>query len=258
MIKINKPINAPEVRFVHSTHPKRGQLKWRVAQAKLLSDFRTDPNQFVNGNYPFSADFGKTEYRNALKACQGNKCCFCEKPVATADIEHFRPKSAWQQEKPGRQERPGYYWLAYSWSNMLIACSDCNSQANKGNLFPVNGVRAVFSSDCRTEDKVLINPTEEDPSNYITFRLEVPVGIDANGRGNANIKIFNLRERGDLIETRRDRLARYRNCKKILSLPANLNTRDEINEAKIFIAKAQKTIAPFAGMIKENIKNGLL
>lgn len=258
MIKINKPINPPEVRFVHGGHAKKGQLKWRVAYAKLIADFTANPLQFTTGSYSFGEDFGRSKYNAALKKCQGNKCCFCEKPVATADIEHFRPKSAWQQAKGVAPQKPGYFWLAYSWSNMLIACGDCNSKTNKGNLFPVNGARAVYPSDCKTEDKILINPTEEDPSNCITFRLDVPVGIDVNGRGNVNIAIFDLKNRGDIVEARRDRLARYMNCKKILSLPAGINSQQEIKDAKIFMEKAQGTKAPFAGMIRENIKNKLL
>lgn len=258
MIKIHKPVNPPEVRYVQGGHPKKGQLKWRVAYAKLIADFTANPQQFTVGRYTFGEDFGGTEYNRALKKCQGNKCCFCEKPIAIADIEHFRPKSAWQQAKGSALQKPGYFWLAYSWSNMLIACGDCNSQANKGNLFPVNGARASYPSDCKTEDKILINPTEEDPSNCITFRLDVPVGVDANGRGNINIEIFNLKNRGDIVETRRDRLARYRNYKKILSLPDGINSQQEIKDAKIFMAKAQGAKAPFSGMIRENIKNNLL
>lgn len=262
MIKINKPINPPEVRFVHGAHAKKGQLKWRVAQAQLLDDFRNHPEKFNgegSGSYSFNADFGRNEYRKALKNCQGNKCCFCEKPIANADIEHFRPKSAWQQTKGSPLNKPGYYWLAYSWSNMLISCGDCNSQANKGNLFPVNGVRSSFPSDCNGEDKILINPSEEDPSIYITFRLDMPLGIDADGRGDSNIEVFNLKERADILEIRRDRLSLYRKMKKqSVLMPDILNTIDEIKEAKIYIAKAKGAKSPFAGMINENIKNGLL
>lgn len=260
MIKINKSVNPPEVRFLHVGHPKKKQLKWRVALAELLKDFRNHPEKFNDkGTYPFSADFGRSEYSKALKECQGNKCCFCEKPIATADIEHFRPKSAWQQTKGSPINKPGYFWLAYSWSNMLISCNDCNSQANKGNLFPVNGIRAVFPSNCKSENKVLINPAEEDPSTFITFRLDEPVGIDGNGRGNENIKIFNLKERGDIKEIRRDRLRLYRKMKiQSLLAPDLLNTIDEIREASIYVNKAQAAKSPFAGMIRENIKNGLL
>ena len=259
MIKINKPTDAPEVRFIGGGVTKKGRLKWRVAFAKLIADFRVNPTQFSQGTYSFNADFGRNEYREALKKCQGNKCCFCEKPVAGSDIEHFRPKAAWQQGKGQLLNKPGYYWLAYSWDNKLIACTDCNSKTHKGNLFPINGNRSTFPSTCKTEVKILINPAEEDPSVYISFRLDIPYGIDADGRGNDNIEIFHLKTRGDIAEPRRDRLRLYQKMKKLAVLTVNiLNTEDEIKEAKIYIARAQAAKSPFAGMIRENIKNGLL
>lgn len=258
MIRINKPVYPPEVRFERGNHPKKGQLKWRVAFAQLLADYRADENKFINEKYAFSADFGRKEYNLALKACQGNKCCFCEKPVGVADIEHFRPKSAWQDTRGGRLNKPGYFWLAYSWSNMLIACNDCNSQANKGNLFPVRGLRSVYPSDCRTEDKILINPAEEDPADYITFMGDNPVGRDVDGRGDENIAILNLRDRGDIKETRRDRLRSYRAMKKLSLLPPGILSALEMKEAKIYLAQAQKVKSPFAGMIRENERNGLI
>lgn len=258
MVKINKPEYPPEVRY--AIGPLKGQLKWRVAYRALMADFVNNPAPFNNGKYPFSADFGKVEYRAELKKCQGNKCCFCEKPVAKSDIEHFRPKRAYQQAKGGALLRPGYYWLAYSWSNMLIACTDCNSKACKGNVFPVAGPRSTSPSDCRAENKSIINPTEEDPSIYITFRHDVPHGHDANGRGDENIVLFNLKHRADLVESRRDRLGNYKAMKKIATanLHGGINTAQEIAEAKIFINKAVSSKSHFAGMIRENVKHGLI
>ena len=259
MVHINKPSDPPEVRFVHGGHPQNGQLKWRVAQRQLFSDFRTQNALFLNGNYPFNADYGKREYRAELKKCHGNKCCFCEKPVAIAEIEHFRPKGGWQAASGEPLIRPGYYWLAYSWSNMLLSCRDCNSRAHKGNVFPISQdtIRSIAPSNCKSESKILINPTEEDPSRHISFREDRPHAIDP--RGQANIDIFDLKERADLKEIRRDRFSLYKKMKKTTILPVGaLNTVDEILEAKIFIGQAQKSKAPFAGMIRENIKNGLL
>jgi uncharacterized protein (TIGR02646 family) len=259
MIKINKPFNPPEVRFAGGGAAKVGQLKWRVAFGKLIFDFRADPGLFVNGKYKFIADFGRTEYSTSLRKCQGNKCCFCEKPVGGADIEHFRPKAAWQQAKREQLNRPGYYWLAYSWDNMLISCTDCNSKTCKGNLFPVNGARSVFPSNCNAEASVLINPAKEDPSAFISFRLDQPYGIDPEGRGNANIEIFNLKTRGDILEPRRDRLKLYQKMGQLTKLvPDILNTEDEIRDAKVYIGRAQAVKSPFAGMIRENLKNGLI
>jgi hypothetical protein len=38
----------------------------------------------------------------------------------------------------------------------------------------------------------LINPVEEDPSLFITFREEMPVAVDGNAKGTTSIKVFGL------------------------------------------------------------------
>ena len=85
------------------------------------------------------------------------KCAYCESRIAEnqpGDIEHFRPKNAVKDinnqnveinRGHGNEPHPGYYWLAYSWQNLLPACRDCNSitraktkqRVGKGNRFPV-------------------------------------------------------------------------------------------------------------------------
>ena len=65
------------------------------------------------------------------------KCAYCEGQIHNSgDIDHYRPRRAVEDEDGNRvmvnsngEERvphPGYYWLAYEWSNLLYACSDCN------------------------------------------------------------------------------------------------------------------------------------
>jgi len=41
------------------------------------------------------------------------KCAYCEQRIEGYHVEHYRPKSI-------------YYWLAYSWDNLLFCCSRCN------------------------------------------------------------------------------------------------------------------------------------
>lgn len=50
------------------------------------------------------------------------KCAYCEQKLLDAPkhIEHYRPKKT-------------YYWLAYSWDNLLLCCGSCNSA--KGDRF---------------------------------------------------------------------------------------------------------------------------
>src|SRR5574341_1145443 len=65
------------------------------------------------------------------------KCAYCETLIAEnhpGDIEHFRPKGRVtdsmgrqlmvQDENGEEYPHPGYYWLAYDWKNLLLACED--------------------------------------------------------------------------------------------------------------------------------------
>ena len=56
---------------------------------------------------------------------------FCESKVshiAYGDVEHFRPKAGYRQRPEDPLVQPGYYWLAYEWSNLLFCCQLCNQR----------------------------------------------------------------------------------------------------------------------------------
>lgn len=88
--------------------------------------------------------------RRALEALFHRKCAYCESPLTEVgwDIEHFRPK----KKVSDRTGHPGYYWLAYTWTNLYPSCGPCNKRlkdkstweepgrgktAGKANQFPL-------------------------------------------------------------------------------------------------------------------------
>ncbi len=83
-----------------------------------------------------------------------------------AHVEHYRPKST-------------YYWLAYSWDNLLLCCDKCN--VYKANHFETDGEKAAFSEDDLThihdlakrynelESPRLVNPELEDVESRLQF-----------------------------------------------------------------------------------------
>lgn len=91
-----------------------------------------------DGSYPaspsasYDARYKYIDIKKQLDGIYHGKCAFCETRNEQLHVEHFRPK------------RGGYYWLAYSWDNLLLACATCNSF--KGNDFPLDkyGTRASF------------------------------------------------------------------------------------------------------------------
>ena len=126
MIRIRKPSEPPSI-LLEQGLASREQLCRRVdedANAKL---------SFDRGIY------GADEVKAVLRAAQHDKCCFCEakvSPVAFGDVEHFRPKAAVRQSVNDPEIRRGYYWLAYTWNNLFLACEVCNRKY-KSTLFPL-------------------------------------------------------------------------------------------------------------------------
>src|SRR5262245_41150612 len=64
--------------------------------------------------------YRRPEVRAALGELFYNKCAYCESRshVGLLDIELFRPKATVME----RPDHPGYWWLASSWENFLVAC----------------------------------------------------------------------------------------------------------------------------------------
>ena len=115
------------------------------------------------------------EVKKFLYESQHGKCCYCErkKDREETDVEHFRPKA----EVEEAQDHPGYWWLAYSWENLLIACKMCNQK--KRSKFPLKDKykRAYMEdSDLDEEEPIMINPLKEDPELLIDY--DFPTGTD--------------------------------------------------------------------------------
>ena len=101
-----------------------------------------------------------------LAAMQHNKCCYCEKREEQAkyrDVEHYRPKAP-------------YWWLAWTWENLLFSCIDCNRE-QKRDRFPLSpgDVRLVAHQLAPGgEHPLVLDPSDPgfDPSKEIEFRRE--------------------------------------------------------------------------------------
>lgn len=154
--------------------------------------------------------YADSTVKKTLETIQNNKCCFCEskyKHVAAGDVEHFRPKAAYRQgiKKKYPFVRPGYFWLAYDWENLLVSCENCNRR-NKGNYFPIkNRISRCQDQtyDYNKEDPWFINPSKIDPENHISFYNETPQHLTFEGA--QTIKFLQL-DREELEEMRRHKL----------------------------------------------------
>lgn len=119
-------------------------------------------------------------------------------------------------------ERPGYYWLAYEWSNLYLACAVCNRR-HKGNLFPLTDPAARARNHLAStsaEVPLLLDPGSAiDPESLIGFRAEIPYPVGGDARAIATIDALGL-HREPLNERRRERIALLRRLVDILTIVA--------------------------------------
>ncbi|CAA6812677.1 MAG: TIGR02646 family protein [uncultured Aureispira sp.] len=140
-----------------------------------------NPNKkAISGDY-----YGATDVRDALADLYHNKCAYCESYDDEFEVEHYRPKKG--VTGIPRVKHPGYYWLAYEWTNLLPACHDCNKQRNKGNRFPIAGARVYgpsirqridlnknncFASPLKDEYPLLIHPEQKGFNPFFYFQFD--------------------------------------------------------------------------------------
>lgn len=128
------------------------------------------------------------------------KCAYCEQKLLDAPkhIEHYRPKAI-------------YYWLAYSWDNLLLCCGSCNSA--KGDRFETENSAICYNDEVfedihalgtgydNLEKPMIINPEKEDVLDLITF--------DKNGKINsADMRVRHTID--DACNINRDELVQLR------------------------------------------------
>jgi uncharacterized protein (TIGR02646 family) len=161
------------------------------------------------------------EIRDALLDAFDRVCAYCEAPVPSIEIEHYRPKGAIQTEA-GRRS-PGYYWLAADWENLLPSCHPCNTRlrteyadgrrsSGKGTWFPLEdeSSRATAAGEEARERPLLLHPYFDEPADHLEFVEEgvVRPRRDADGapsrKGDTTITLLGLNRRG-LPDARRDR-----------------------------------------------------
>ncbi len=176
-----------------------------------------------NGEKSFTfAAYKADDVRAAMEAMFGGKSAYCETFFAAAmpvDVEHYRPKGAFIEG--GKPKKPGYWWLAMVWTNLLPSCADCNrareqeiigadgkSVAGKANQFPLatGSLRAAAEGGEAREVALLLDPCVDDPAAHLEFgsngtvRPALVGGADSE-RGKVTIDVAALMRRA-LVEAR--------------------------------------------------------
>lgn len=220
--------------------------------AKLCRAYERDRTAYRDGRRTFefqSAIYGHETVKETLKLWQRGKCAFCESPITHVqygDVEHFRPKKGFL--RGGQLVRPGYYWLAYDWENLLLACQICN-QRHKRNAFPLlrGSLRARTHRGALAKERpVFIHPAQEDPAVYIGFREHVPFARNGSVRGRQTIQGLGLK-RPELMAERERRIETIKALRDAARKLPPGRVRSRIQH---LLEKARQDDAPFAGMVR--------
>jgi len=181
----------------------------------------------------YNARYKKEDIRIALKGIYKNKCAFCEQKIEQYNVEHYRPKKT-------------YYWLAFSWDNLIMACPTCNQ--SKGTNFELVGdqvefdntevnIRNINSSSASydlIEEPKMVNPEITDPLGHIQFKRDGLIE-SANVRFAYTIEKCNI-DRKYLNDERRKLLDVF--SRDIRSaLIENENPADQQNEISTIVRK---------------------
>ena len=192
-------------------------------QGDAIKAFKKDKN----AKFVFKAYKDKS-VRRALNERFKFKCAYCEaffgatQPVA---VEHYRPKSA-VVGADGKLKKPGYYWLAGTWENLLPSCTDCNSAREqevagedprtmgKANKFPLKNekTRAKKPKQEKNEQRLLLHPYLDHPERHLVFEADGSVKPARSARGESDkgvhsIEVYALRRPG--LATDRKRVATF-------------------------------------------------
>lgn len=173
-------------------HPEPAELidarRWRLARALIAWETRDEvPAVFA----------GYDAGRKQIWDQQHHKCAYCEAPYLrrSAPIEHYRPKAI-------------YWWLAWSWDNLLQICGTCNTvKRDHFDLYDPTARLGAGLLPPGAERPKLIDPSRTDPRLHIRFVRKTapddpdehrwePEGITETGRD--TIKALSLHD--DLLD----------------------------------------------------------
>lgn len=197
-----------------------------------------------------SSVYATKDVKQQLLTDQHHKCCYCGCNLNGdfGDVEHYRPKMGYAlKNNPDGLHKPGYYWLAYDWNNLLLSCSCCNRSFKK-NFFDlkVESARNIEGKDISHEEPLLVNPSTEDPSAFIGFHdfMAYPKVINGaeSDRGQYTIRLLGLNTRQDLVDCRSRVWDKWQTWNKIMKVGQSLLKKGLTAEGEELLQYAQREI----------------
>ena len=194
---------------------RRGTLHKFLEEEKVKTAFAKnikDKKHSSGSAYNDGKSDNKYSLKWTLKQIYHEKCAFCESYIKNevGDIEHFRPKNSSDNQAKKCDKTYSYYWLAFSWDNLLPCCSRCNGK--KSNCFDIEGERVEFHDEKladlhnkiesynNQEKPKLLHPEYDNFESDIRFSKYGEIESD-NDRVNYTVRICDL-NRTNLKESR--------------------------------------------------------
>jgi len=188
--------------------------------------------------------------RAEFSAYSHGKCWYveCKNPGTDDDIDHFRPKLGVKEDTT----HPGYYWLAFDWTNLRLSCHRANrprinpegaGTGGKGGHFPLiePGGRAFTPAQGRGQEvPALLDPTNIFDVALLTFRQSGEVDLSPDFKGQpvpeAKLAASRLILHLDWPAFREARVVLYNNIERIVGrgereAPQNFNGNTAWSEA---------------------------
>jgi uncharacterized protein (TIGR02646 family) len=265
MIRIRKSRNIPSVLIQQG----------KKATTDFCQRYDNEAANFDSGLKKFRAKrsiYAHSLVKKQLQTEQHDKCCFCEADFTAnsyGDVEHFRPKGAYQITSNGELHRPGYYWLAYDWDNLFFSCQICN-QRYKKNFFPLKDEASRAKNHTAVvalEEPAIINPSLDDPDQHLQFREHILIYKTLKGEN--SIKGFGL-NRKKIKDIRKDHFDKVELNNLYFDYDPDALTDEQkrqvssdmkrpwrelepiIRKARAFLAVAASNKKPFAQMVRQN------
>lgn len=246
MIRINRPKKIPK------SIKNKGK---QITDADCKS-FEKDDKLFISEFKALSSVYGSRAVKKSLKKAQHNKCCFCEKNQVDeyGAVEHFRPKGGYKKTKEDKKLlKPGYYWLAYSWDNLLFVCGVCNTTYKK-NFFPLIEEQKRAKShlfDVSKEEPLLLNPCgDKNPENHVLFNNNLPFSRDIFGK--KTIEICGLDR--DALNSSRRKLISDIEARLVILIAKEAHQQKDLQNAWDFLVQCQKPESEFSSVARYYLK----
>jgi uncharacterized protein (TIGR02646 family) len=212
-----------------------------------------------NDTTSYNSRYKRTDIKIALNNVYKGKCAFCEQAEELTHVEHYRPKQI-------------YYWLAYSWDNLLISCPTCNT--HKSTNFDCDGTQEttfdsseanlrIINSSSATYDlkeiPKMVNPEITDPLGKIHFEKNGLIRSD-NPRFEYTIEKCKI-DRKSLNDSRRSLLDRFKEHIRDAFI-TNTSENDQkvaiTTNIRNFISDSQNDLESFLAFRRYAIDNGWL